>query len=270
MSKKVVILGAAGRMGQSLIRCILEKKIDGLDLIGAIDLWDADNLGKDVGETLGLEKCNINLTSDLNAIGSQSDVIIDFSSHVSTSGNAERIALWNTAWVIGTTGLDNNELNVINETSKSTPIVISGNMSLGINILCDVIESTAKVLKNKGYDIEICEKHHNQKKDAPSGTALMLGESVASGYKIDLKKSKVDGRSGLIGERKESEIGFHAIRGGDIIGDHSVLFAGTGETLEFTHRATDRNVFALGALEAAKWITKQNPGIYKMKDVLGL
>ena len=270
MNKKVVILGAAGKMGQALIRCILEKNISGLDLIGAIDLWDDENLGKDVGITLGLEECNVNLTSDLNAVGPNADVIIDFSSHVSTSGNAERIASWNTAWVIGTTGLNEDELKIINNTSKQIPVVISGNMSLGINILCNLVKSASKVLRDKGFDIEIIEKHHNQKKDAPSGTALMLGESVASGYEIDLDNSKKNGRSGLIGKRNDNEIGFHAIRGGDIIGDHSVIFAGVGEILEFSHRATNRNVFALGALVAAKWLVDQKAGLYNMIDVLGL
>ena len=270
MSKKVVILGAAGKMGQTLIHCILEKKVSGLDLVGAIDLWDDENLGKDVGITLGLEKCNVNLTSDLNTVGPNADVIIDFSSHVSTSGNAERIASWNTAWVIGTTGLNEDELEIINNVSKQIPVVMSGNMSLGINILCNLVESASKKLRDKGFDIEILEKHHNQKKDAPSGTALMLGESVASGYEIDLDKSKRDGRSGLVGKRNHNEIGFHSIRGGDIIGDHSVLFAGSGEMLEFSHRATDRNVFALGALVAAKWLVDKNTGLYSMNDVLDL
>ena len=270
MTKKVVILGAAGRMGQSLIKCILEKKVDGLEIIGAVDLWDAENLNKDIGITLGMDEAGVLLSSDLNAIGDKSDVIIDFSSHVSTSGNAERIKNWKTSWVIGTTGLNEDQLTLVKDVSNQIPVLISGNMSLGINVLTKISETASKILKDKNYDVEIIEKHHNQKIDAPSGTALMLGESVAKGYCVDLKNNKIDGRSGLIGKRSENEIGFHSIRGGDIIGEHTVIFAGSTEVLEFSHTATDRSLFALGALEAANWLVDKKPGLYSMNDVLSL
>ena len=159
MSKKVVILGAAGRMGRTLIQCILEKKVDGLELVGAIDLWDDNQLGNDVGIFAGLGESGVLLSSDLNEVGPDADVIIDFSSHVSTAGNAERIAQWKTGWVIGTTGLNTDELNIVNTVSKTNAIVMSGNMSLGINVLLALVESASRVLKDKGFDIEIIEKH---------------------------------------------------------------------------------------------------------------
>ena len=270
MAKKVIILGAAGRMGQSLIKCILEKKVSDLEIIGAVDLWDAENLNNDIGVTLGLNEAGVLLSSDLNALGEESDVIIDFSSHVCTSGNAERIKKWNTSWVIGTTGLNEEQLSLVKDVSESIPVLISGNMSLGINILSKISEQVAKILKDKNYDIEIIEKHHNNKIDAPSGTALMLGKSVADGYNIALEDAKIEGRGGLVGKRKPHEIGFHSIRGGDIIGEHNIIFAGSSETIEISHTATDRSLFAMGALEAAQWLVDQKPGLYSMSDVLSL
>ena len=149
-------------------------------------------------------------------------------------------------------------------------MVLSGNMSLGINLLCNLVEAGARALKSKGYDIEVLERHHNQKKDSPSGTALMLGRAAAEGYGWNLKDVQVDGRTGLPGERPEQEIGFHAIRGGDIVGDHTVMLAGMGELLELSHRATSRDVFAIGALQAAAWVAGKEARLYSMKDVLGL
>jgi len=267
---KVVILGAGGRMGKTLIRCIVEGKVKGLKLVGAVDLWDIPDLGKDVGVMAGTQEVGIKLINNLEEVGRDADVIIDFSSHHGTAGNAPRIAEWGTAWVIGTTGLNEEELAAIHEASKQSAIVLSGNMSLGINLLCKLVEEGARALKDRGYDVEILERHHNLKKDAPSGTALMLGEAAATGYEWDLKQVQIDGRSGLVGERPEQEIAFHAIRAGDIVGEHSVLFAGTGEVLELSHRATNRDLFAIGALQAATWIVDKQPNLYRMRDVLGL
>lgn len=269
MSKKVVILGAAGRMGRTLIHCILSKKVTGLELVGAIDLWDDEELGKDVGLFAGLDEANVLLSSDLNEVGPDADVIIDFSSRVGTVGNADRIVSWGSSWIIGTTGFNEKDLEIIKQASNTNSILLSGNMSLGIAILSNAVEAASRALKNRGFDIEIIERHHNQKKDAPSGTALMLGEAASHGYDLTLSKSKKDGRSGL-DHRLENEIGFHAVRGGDIIGDHSVLFAGLGEQLEFSHRATNRDIFALGALQSAIWISDQEPGLYSMQDILDL
>jgi len=270
MSIKVVVLGAGGRMGRALIRCIVEKKVPGLELFGAVDLWDIPDLGKDVGLMAGTEETGIQLINNLEEVGAEADVIIDFSSHFGTAGNAPRIAEWGTAWVIGTTGLDEEELAAIDAAAEKTAVVLSGNMSLGINLLCKLVEAGAHALKGKGYDIEVLERHHNQKKDSPSGTALMLGRAAADGYSWNLSDDQVDGRTGMPGERPEKEIAFHAIRGGDIVGDHAVMLAGMGELLELSHRATSRDVFAIGALQAAAWVAGKEPKLYSMKDVLGL
>ena len=270
MATNVVILGAAGRMGKALIRCILEEKVPGLELHGAVDLWDAPELGRDAGLASGTKEAGLKIINNLEEVGTSADVIVDFSSHFGTAGNAPRIAEWGAAWVIGTTGLNDEELTAINAAAEKTAVVRSGNMSLGINLLCNLVEAGARALKDKGYDIEIIERHHNLKKDAPSGTALMLGQAAADGYGWDMKKVQLDGRTGLPGERPDEEIGFHAVRGGDIVGDHTVMLAGVGELLELSHRATSRDVFAIGALQAAAWVAGKNPGMYSMKDVLGL
>lgn len=267
---KVVILGAGGRMGKTLIRCIMEEKVPGLALHGAVDLWDVPELGMDAGLIAGAKEAGVKLINNLEKVGRDADVIIDFSSHHGTAGNAPRIAEWGTAWVIGTTGLNEEELAAIDAAAEKTAVVLSGNMSLGINLLCNLVEAGARALKGKGYDIEVLERHHNMKKDAPSGTALMLGRAAASGYGWDLKEVQMDGRTGMPGERPEKEIGFHAIRGGDIVGDHTVMLAGMGELLELSHRATSRDVFAIGALQAAAWVAGKASKRYSMKDVLGL
>lgn len=270
MAVNVVILGAAGRMGKALIRCVLEEKVPGLQLHGAVDLWDAPELGQDAGLASGTQEAGLKLINNLEEVGPSADVIVDFSSHHGTAGNAPRIAGWGAAWVIGTTGLNEEELAAVDAAAEKTAVVLSGNMSLGMNLLCNLVEAGARALKDKGYDIEVLERHHRMKKDSPSGTALMLGRAAAGGYGWDLKEVQVDGRTGLPGERPEEEIGFHAIRGGDIVGDHTVMLAGTGELLELSHRATSRDVFAIGALQAAVWAAGRAPGRYSMKDVLGL
>jgi 4-hydroxy-tetrahydrodipicolinate reductase len=274
MATKVVILGAAGRMGKALIRCIMEEKVAGLELHGAVDLWDAPELGMDAGVAAGTKEAGVAMINDLAQVGPTADVIIDFSSHFGVAGNASRIAEWGVAWVIGTTGLNEEEQAEVHTAAEKTPVVLSGNMSLGINLLCYLVEMGARSLKDKGYDVEVLESHHNLKKDSPSGTALMLGQAAADGYDWNLKEVQVDGRTGMPGERPEKEIGFHAIRGGDIVGDHTVMFAGTGELLELSHRATSRDVFAIGALQAAAWVAGKEARLYTMKDamkhVLGL
>jgi 4-hydroxy-tetrahydrodipicolinate reductase len=270
MSKKIVISGAAGRMGKTLIRCLMEQKVPGLELSGAVDLWDAPGRGTDAGRMAGADEAGLNLISNLEEVAPQADGVIDFSSHHGTAGNAPRMAEWGTAWVIGTTGLNAEELEAVRKASEKIPVVMSGNMSLGINLLCTLVEAGARALKDKGYDIEVIERHHNLKKDAPSGTALMLGRAAAQGYGWELEKVQRDGRTGIPGERPDQEIGFHAVRGGDIVGDHTVMLAGTGELLELSHRATSRDVFAIGALQAALWAAGREPGLYSMQDVLGL
>jgi 4-hydroxy-tetrahydrodipicolinate reductase len=274
MAAKVVIQGACGRMGKALIRCILEEKVQGLELAGAVDMPEVPGIGSDAGLMAGCKEAGIKVVSDLAEVGPAADVIIEFSSPTATAANASRIAEWGASWVIGTTGLNEEEIAAVTATAEKTAVVLSGNMSLGINLLCHLVEIGARSLKDKGYDIEVLESHHNLKKDSPSGTALMLGQAAADGYDWNLKEVQADGRTGLPGERPEKEIGFHAIRGGDIVGDHTVMMAGVGELLELSHRATSRDVFAIGALQAAVWVAEKEAKLYTMKDamkhVLGL
>jgi len=270
MAVKVVILGAAGRMGKTLIRCLVEEKVSGLELAGAVDLRDVPEFGMDAGLMAGTKEAGFQVISNLEEVGPHTDVIIDFSSHHGTAGNALYIAEWGTAWVIGTTGLNDEERAAVEAAAEKTAVVLSGNMSLGINLLCNLVEAAARALRNRGYDVEVIERHHNQKKDAPSGTALMLGRAAAAGCGWNLEDVQVHGRSGMPGARPKKEIAFHAVRGGDIVGDHTVMFAGTGELLEFSHRATNRDVFAIGALQAAAWVAGKPAGLYSMQDVLGL
>jgi len=261
---RVAILGAGGRMGRTLIRCITEGAVPGLRLSGAVDLWDHPELNKEVAP-------GVTLKANLADVAPDSDVVIDFTSHQGTSGNAERMAKWGKAWVIGTTGLSAEQRAAVEAAAKQIPIVMAPNMSLGVNLLFVLLEEAARALKDKGYDVEIIERHHRLKKDAPSGTALGLGQAVAKGLEWNLDEVSTHGREGISKDiRPDKEIGFHAVRGGDFVGDHTVIFATTGESVEFSHRATTRDTFAIGALRAAAWVAQQKPGLYSMKDVLGL
>ena len=260
----VTILGAGGRMGRTIIRCLTEGAVPGLKLAAAIDLWDHPDHNKDVAP-------GVKLTTNLADVIDATDVVIDFSSHHGTAGNAGRLAGWNKPWVIGTTGLSADEIIHVEKAAQKIPVVMAPNMSLGVNLLFVLLEEAARSLKEKGYDVEIVERHHRLKKDAPSGTALGLGRAVAKGLDWKLEDVAVDGRSGISKDvRPEREIGFHAVRGGDFVGDHTVIFATNGESIEFSHRATSRDTFAIGALRAAAWVVAQKPGLYSMKDVLGL
>lgn len=266
----IVLLGAGGRMGGALVRCLQQGTVEGLHLHGATDLWDHPGLGKDIGLSAGAGETGVLLSSNLAEAAEGADVVIDFSGHQSTSGNAPRIADMGLAWIIGTTGLSDEEKVPIQDAAQRVPVVMAPNMSLGVNLLLSLVEQAATSLRGKGYDIEIIERHHNQKKDAPSGTALGLGEAAAAGYQVNLGDTAVHGREGLVGERTPEEIGFHAVRGGDFVGDHTVLFATQGESVELSHRATSRDTFAMGALRAAAWAVGREPGLYSMHDVLGL
>lgn len=266
----VVIIGAGGRMGKIMIRLLKEGAEPGLRLSGAVDLWDCPDRDKDAGVATGVGELGIKITTDLAALLPGCDVVIDFSAHQGTSGNAPRVAAAGKGLVIGTTGLGADEKKAVEQAARTIPIVHSPNMSLGMNLLFALVRKAAESLKGKGYDIEIIERHHRKKKDSPSGTAVGLGEAAAAGYGWDLKKTAVDGRSGLVGERPVEQIGFHAVRGGDIVGDHTVLFAADGDCLELSHRATSRDAFARGALRAAAWLAGRAPGLYSMRDVLGV
>lgn len=267
----VVIVGAGGRMGRTLISCLATGKAPGLELVGAVDLWDCVERGKDAGVVSGVGETGILIGSDLAKVAPEADVVVDFSGHHGTAGNAPRCAEWEVPMVIGTTGLSADEQRVVNEATRAIPVVMAPNMSLGVNLLLALLEDAARALRGKGYDVEIIERHHRLKKDAPSGTALALGQAVAKGYDWSLNETAVHGRSGIsAGARPERQIGFHAVRAGDYVGDHTVLFAGAGESIEMTHRASSRETFALGALRAAEWVVGRQPGLYGMRDVLGL
>jgi len=268
--KNIVIVGAAGRMGKTLIRCLQSGAVHGLKLSGAVDLWDSPDRGRDAGLAAGGREAGVKITSDLSDVAPQCDVVIDFSGHQGTSGNAPRVADWKKSLVIGTTGLTPEEKRVIETAAAKIPIVLAPNMSMGVNLLFSLVQKAAEALKDKGYDVEIIERHHRRKKDSPSGTALGLGEAAAAGFGWDLKKVAIHGRDGLVGERPPEQIGFHAVRGGDIIGDHTVLFAADGECVELSHRATSRDTFAIGALRAAAWVASHKAGLYSMRDVLGV
>ncbi len=268
--KKVVVVGAAGRMGRTIIRCLRAGVVSELELAGAVDLWDHPERGRDVGLLAGCGEAGIALTCDLKPLLATADVVVDFSAHKGTAGNAPRVAEAGKALVVGTTGLEPEEQRAIEEAARRIPIVRSPNMSVGMNLLFALVEKAAAALRGKGYDCEIIERHHRHKKDAPSGSALWLGEAAARGFEWDLKQAAQHGRYGNTGERPAQQIGFHAVRGGDIVGDHTVMFATDGEMLELSHRATSRDAFAVGALRAAAWVIGQKPGLYSMRDVLGL
>ncbi len=271
MDKNVVIIGAAGRMGGALVRCLSRNAVEGLKLSGAVDLARAAIQGQDIGVASGAGETGVLLSSDLPAMQEHGDVFIDFSFHTGVNERAELLAGWGKGWVIGTTGLTDKENASIQAAAEKIPIVMAPNMSLGINLLSSLVEQAARALSDRGYDIEVIEHHHRKKLDAPSGTALFLGEAAAKGAGWNLDEVSEHGREGISpSERPQKQIGFHAIRGGDIIGDHRVLLSAEGEMVEIAHRATSRDTFALGALRAADWVVGKPAGLYSMRDVLGL
>jgi 4-hydroxy-tetrahydrodipicolinate reductase len=264
---RLLITGAAGRMGRTLIRAIDESP--GLVLVGAVERVGAPELGEDAGTLAGLKPIGVQVAGDPMALITRSDAIIDFSSPEASVGFAAAAAEKKIVHVIGTTGLSVADEQKIESAARHTVIIKSGNMSLGVNLLAALVKRVAKTLGDD-YDIEILEMHHNKKVDAPSGTALLLGRAAAEGRGTDLDKHKVSGRDGHTGARKAGDIGFAALRGGSVVGDHSVIFAGPAERIELVHRAEDRMIFARGALAAAKWGKGKKPGLYSMLDVLGL
>jgi 4-hydroxy-tetrahydrodipicolinate reductase len=251
---RVAIAGAGGRMGRTLIEAVLADRE--LELATALDAPGAPALGQMAG--------NVTITSDLGAIAA-ADVLIDFTRPEGTLAHLRHAR----AMVIGTTGFADKGLATISDAAKRIPIVMAANFAVGVNAAYKLAETAAKILGD-AYDVEIIEAHHRHKVDAPSGTALELGEVVAKALKRDLKKHSIFGRQGETGERPATQIGFHAIRGGDIIGEHTVVFAGVGERLELTVRSQSRMTYALGALRAAKFVRGKGPGLYDMLDVLGV
>ncbi len=261
------VVGASGRMGQTLIRLI--EADENFTLRGVSDREGSDLLGKDIGLALfGRENGVIVHDNPLDAF-KDCQGIIDFSTPASTLANAEIAAQTRSVFVVGTTGLTETDYDKLYAAARHCPIIHAGNMSLGVNLLTTLVEQTARAL-GIDYDIEVVEAHHRNKVDAPSGTALMLGEAAADGRSVNLADVEDRARDGIGEPRRAGDIGFAVIRGGDIIGEHHVIFAGTGERITLSHQATDRSLFARGALQAAAWGFNQDPGFYSMKDVLGL
>ena len=268
---RLLLIGAGGRMGLAITRLCSSGSVPGLQVVAALDRPDSPLAGQDVGTAAGIRPLGVPVSADLAAaLAAGADVAVDFSSHAASAAAAPALADAGLPWVVGTTGLNETEKSAIAAAARNIPVVLSANMSVGINLLYVLVEQAARALAGRGYDCEITERHHRRKKDSPSGTALFLGEAAAAGFGWSLPDVAVDGRSGLVGERPEKEIGFHALRGGDIVGDHSVLFAADGECLELSHRATSRDTLAFGALRAAAWIPGRPPALYGMRDVLGL
>ena len=262
---KIAITGAAGRMGRTLIEACTNS--DGLRLAAAIERSGVTVVGADVGELAGVGKLGVTVSDKLD--GLDFDVLIDFTRPDATLANLEYCRRARKRIVIGTTGFDDTGKARIAAAAKEIAIVFAPNMSVGVNVTLKLLETAARVLGND-VDIEITEAHHRYKVDAPSGTALRMGEVVANALGRDLKKCAVYDRQGVTGERPREAIGFSVIRAGDIVGDHTVLFAGAGERVEITHRAESRMPFANGALRAARWLMQKQTGLYDMQDVLGL
>jgi len=263
----IVITGGSGRMGQMLINQVTAS--DHCNLVGVLERTGHPWVGRDIGEAMGGAAIGITVTDDALEAFAKAQAIIDFTGPEATVAFAGLAAQARAVHVIGTTGLSDDDLKAINAAARHAVIVRAGNMSLGVNLLVKLTEKVAAAL-DADFDIEITEAHHNQKVDAPSGTALMLGQAAAAGRGVDLVVVRDSGRDGITGARKRGDIGFTAIRGGDIVGDHDVLFAAMGEQITLRHRATDRAVFARGALKAALWGQDKPPGEYDMMDVLGL
>ena len=264
---QIAVAGAGGRMGKALIQAISEEK--STELSGVLERPGHELIKKDAGLSAGMEKLDVKITDSMDKAFMDAEVIIDFTAPEATMQNLEAIAKLGKAIVIGTTGFSHHHRDRIKELSKGCRIVLAPNMSIGINLLLKLVEDAATVLGD-AYDVEIIESHHRFKKDAPSGTAIRIAEVAAKALERDLAKVAVYERKGIIGERKTKEIGIQSIRAGDIVGDHTIIFAAPGERIELTHKAQSRDTFAKGALKAAIWLIQKPNGLYDMQDVLGL
>ena len=263
---RVTVAGASGRMGRTLIRALTETQ--DMRLAFALERAGHAELGRDASALAGLPPADVPLTDDLVTAAAKSDAILDFTTPSASVALAEIAAQARIVHVIGTTGFAEADLVRLHAASRHAVIVKSGNMSLGVNLLAALVKEAAKVLPN--YDIEIVEMHHRMKVDAPSGTALLLGEAAAKGRGVELRGHEVRARDGHTGARADGAIGFASLRGGTVVGDHTVTLAGPYERIELSHRAEDRMIFARGAVAAARWGQGKKPGLYAMSDVLGL
>ena len=264
----IAVVGAAGRMGQALIRAIAENPAT--QLSGALEREGSDAVSRDAGEMAGLGTNGIAITGSIDAAFDGADAVLDFTTPAATRAFAAKAADQGIAHITGTTGMTADDEAHIARCAEKTVIVQSGNMSMGVILLSVLVERAAAALDAADWDIEVLEMHHRHKVDAPSGTALLLGEAAAAGRGIDLGAKSVRVRDGHTGAREDGTIGFATLRGGSVVGDHSVVLAGPGERVVLSHHAEDRGIFARGAVKAALWAQGRAPGLYSMRDVLGL
>ncbi len=264
---RLIVTGAAGRMGRMLVKTIAQTPE--VTLSAAIERAGSPDLGQDAGLLAGVGAAGVRISDDPLSALPNADGVIDFSAPSATVEMAALAAQARIAHVVGTTGLSEDDLTRLAAAARHAPIVRSGNMSLGVNLLARLVRDAARALGQE-FDIEIVEMHHRMKVDAPSGTALLLGEAAAQGRGLTVSAQSERGRDGLTGARRPGAIGFASLRGGTVIGDHSVVFAGDGERIVLSHRAEDRVLFARGALKAALWARGRKPGLYSMADVLGI
>ena len=264
---KAVVTGAGGKMGALIISTIAQT--EGIEVAGAVEQKGHPLVGRDPGESLGLGKLGIAVVDDIVSATERGDVIIDFTNHEASLRHLDVAAQKGLAIVIGSTGFSAEEMEQVRRLAAGARCILAPNMSIGVNVMYKVLRDVARVLGDD-YDVEIVEAHHHTKKDAPSGTAIKMAEVIAAALGRDLEKVGVYARKGVIGQRTKEEIGIQTVRAGDIVGEHTVIFGGIGERLEFIHRAHSRDNFARGAVLAAKWIVGKSNGLYDMQDVLGL
>jgi 4-hydroxy-tetrahydrodipicolinate reductase len=263
---KVGVVGCAGRMGQMLLKMLINAP--GIVVVGGTERRGSAALGQDLGALAGAEPLGISVSDDPSLLFDSADVVVDFTNPTATISHAQMAAKTGCALVIGTTGFDSDQLSALYRVAQRAPVVLAANMSLGVNLLQQVVEEVARIL-DADWDIEIIEMHHKHKVDAPSGTAMALGEAAARGRGQQLRRIARRARDGQVGPRVKGEIGFAVLRGGDVVGDHTVIFAAEGERVEITHRASSREIFARGALKSVLWAAGKKPGLYSMRDVLG-
>lgn len=266
---KIGVVGCAGRMGRNLIQQVVAAKGAGAELAAVCDRPGYAGVGQDAGALAGLESLGIKVSEQASAVFAASDVVIDFTTPEATERHLMLAVDYKKALVVGTTGLAAAFSARLEEAGCQIPIVAAPNMSLGVNLLLGLVEKVAKAL-DESFDIEVLEMHHRHKVDAPSGTALALGRAAARGRGVELSETAVRSRDGITGARRAGDIGFATLRGGSVVGDHTVIFAADDERIEFTHKAGNRSIFARGAVRAALWCARRPPGLYGMADVLGL
>jgi 4-hydroxy-tetrahydrodipicolinate reductase len=267
MALKVGVIGCAGRMGQMLVRTVAAS--DRCLVVGGSERAGAPVVGRDLGLVAGIDALGVSVTDDPAELFAHADAVLEFTSPGATVQHAEMAAKKKKIHVIGTTGFEPPQLAALNRAARHTAIVVAPNMSLGVNLLLRMVEQVARAL-DADWDVEVLEMHHRAKVDAPSGTALALGRAAAAGRDADFEQAAKRARDGITGARRRGDIGFAVLRGGDVVGDHRVIFAGDGERIELSHVATSREIYARGALRAALWAQGKPPGLYSMADVLGL